>query len=306
MVHDLNLHSVDLNLLVSLDALLELRSVQRAARRARLSQSAMSRVLGRLRELFADELLIRTGNEMVPTSRALAIQPALRTLLGDTKTLLAGNTPVPANFEGTVTVLMNDHVGRLVLPALLAAVQKGAPRLNLAIRHPGAFPGSLLMQGEAELWVDVAIEELPGLNNQPLYEEGLTCLVRRNHSLASGRKGAATWAAARHGQVSVRGWGESPVDQKLAEMGLSRRIVVTVPSFGLAALLAATSDLVFTLPSRLARELHDARRLAAFPPPFDLEPMTTRMIWHRRSDADPRATWVREQLLSCYSAAKAH
>lgn len=295
-MHDLNLHALDLNLLVTLEALITSRSVGRAASIAGLSQSAMSRSLGRLREMFDDELLVRAGNQMIPTARAQALLGDLRHTLNGVRSMITGQRTAPQDYEGVITILMTDHGGRLWLPGLLAAVGEKAPKLNLAIRHPGPFPTTSLQNGDADLWVDVLTPDATPLETAELFEDPYRCMVRREHPLADGVN-LERWAAAKHGVVNVRGWGGSEISRLAEAEGHPRRVAITIPTFGLAADLVQTSDLVFTLPSRLVQSMARQYDLVTFPPPLDVPPLPVGMAWHRRTDADPRLEWLRARVL---------
>jgi len=290
----MNLHAVDLNLLVSLDVLLESRSVSQAASRAGLSQSAMSRVLGRLRDLLDDPILVRVGNEMQPTARARELRPKLRALLQETERLLVASPPAPSALTGEVTLLVNDHVGALVLPKLLKRVRKHAPQLRLSVQHPGSFPARRGGQGDADLWVDGAFEST-SLESVPLFEESFLSVVRRDHPRRGLGRSIAKWVSVPHGIVSVRGWGPNPIDQALSESGHRRHVALTVHSFAVAATLAEQTDLLFTMPSRLARTLV-GKGHRVFAPPFELSPLVTRLFWHPRAESEYAVEWVRRQL----------
>ncbi|WP_053332890.1 LysR family transcriptional regulator [Haliangium ochraceum] len=295
-----NLHAVDMNLLVALDALLTTRSVTRAAGLAGLSPSAMSRVLGRLRDLFEDELLVRVGHELLPTARAQQVQPRLRVLLRDTEQLLSPPATSASEFEGRLTVLLTEHLAKLVLPSLLVCVREEAPRLALDVRHPGPYPESALQQGDAVLWVDVTYEPDPSLQAVALFAEPYLSVVRCEHPLVGTPVGLDDWVAYPHVSVSVRGWGRSDVDIMLERAGRTRHVALTVHAFALVADVVVCGDYVSTMPARLAQRLVDERH-TVLTPPIELPPLSIYACWHRRSDTDPRAAWIRQKVLELFA-----
>lgn len=283
----------DLNLLVTLDVLLAEGSVARAARRLRLSPSAMSRALARLREATGDPLLVRAGRGLVPTPRALE----LRTLTGpiveaaeaclhpaeslDLKTLT--RTFTLRNREGFV-----ENFGA----ALIARVAREAPGVRLRFVQKLDRESSPLREGGVDLETGVVGENTgPELRAQALFHDRFVGVVRPGHSLTTGEITSARYAEARHIHVSRRGNDTGPIDDALEAAGFSRPIAASVGSFSEALALARATDLVASVPERYTGTLR--QDLVTFALPVALPEITISLLWHPRLDADPAHRWLR-------------
>lgn len=167
-----NLHAINLNLLVSLRALLQERSVTRAARSAGVSQPAMSRSLSQLRQIFDDPLLVRVGHDMALTPRAADLVAPLTDVLDRADALLAPQAFDPESFEARVTLLLNDYTGTVWLPSFVAALRRAAPKVDLDILHPGPEPFRRLTEQDAWLVCDSMFDHPPGYHMAPCSKTG--------------------------------------------------------------------------------------------------------------------------------------
>lgn len=303
IMHDVNLASVDLNLLVALDALLEERHVTRAARRLGLSQPAASHALGRLRDLLGDPLLVRAGSTLVPTPRAAAVARDLRTILDSIRATLAGGTFDPVTSERRFAFAAADYFELVVLPPLVGALATSAPHVDLVVRpHPEDAATAL---GEGKLDVVFGVEMLPGAGNirrRNLFQDGYVCAVRAGHPVLRRGLDLERFLQLGHVFIAPRGTRGGVVDDALARRKKVRRVVAMVPSFLAAPAVVASSDLIVTMPVRAARRLAPAFDLRLLEPPLPLPRFTVAAYWHDRVHDDPAHVWLREQLLAVTSS----
>lgn len=294
VMHNVHLRALDLNLLVVLDALLAEHSATRAAVRLGLTQSAVSHALARLRDTLDDPLLVRGGGGLVPTPRADALRQPLRRLLDELTGLLRPPAFEPATATGTVTVAAADYATSVVVPALAARLATEAPGLDLRLRPPPADGPRALADGEIDLALDVPVPDADGLHARPVLEDGFVAVLRAGHPALAETWTVESFAALRHVLIAPRGTPGGPVDQGLAERGLQRRLVVTVPHFLAAPHVVARTDAVLTLPTRVAALVVRPLGLVTRPLPFDLGRFTLHAVWHERRHADPAHRWLRE------------
>lgn len=287
----------DLNLLKAFDALYAERHVTRAGLRIGLSQSAMSGALTRLRELFEDELFVRTPSGMQPTPRAddLAgpVSDALRLVRG----ALQSDRFDPATADRAFTIAMTDYAAFVLLPPLLARLSVEAPRID--VRVSGMFGRNEAIErldsGEANLAIGFPVEASARILMRPLFQEGFACVARRGHPAFADGASLEAFAAAPHLLVSPEGDRSGLVDHKLAALGLERRVVLSLPQFVVAPFVIAETDLIATLASRVARRFAATGiGIAIHEPPIELPSWPLAMMWHRRADAHAATLWLRD------------
>jgi DNA-binding transcriptional LysR family regulator len=298
-MHDLHLASLDLNLIVALDALIEERSVTRAADRVGITQSAMSHALARLRTLTGDALLVRGSGAMVATARAEALAPPIRRALDEVARALRSPGPFdPKTARQKVRIYTSDYGEVVLLPGVVRRLQRDAPGIDLRLgAHVDDHVG-VLGSGAVDLVIAPVRprDEAPGIFSKKLFDETFVCVVRKGHPLAAKKLTLARFAAASHALIAPRGKEGSFVDDALAKLGLSRRVAVTVPHFLVAPHVVADSDLVLTLAARVAALFANPLGLAVLrlPPELGLEGFTMSALWHERTQIDPAQRWVRE------------
>jgi DNA-binding transcriptional LysR family regulator len=301
-MNEVHLGALDLNLLVTLDALLVERNVTRAASRIGITQSAASHALARLRALTGDELLVRGSGGMTPTTRAEELAAPVRRVLADIAQMLApARTFDPATATMRFAIGTTDYAELVMLPRLVARLAREAPGVELRARNIGADAAGALAAGE----LDVALsptrpaDERSGIHARKLFDETFVCVVREGHPLARKRLTLARFAAASHALISPRGEEGGFVDDALARRGLRRRVAVAVPHFLVAPYVVASSDLVLTLARRVADLLAAPLRLAVLAPPPELgvTGFTVSAMWHDRTHDDPARRWLREVLV---------
>lgn len=283
----------DLNLLVALDVLLAEGSVARAARRLRLSPSATSRALARLREATGDPLLVRAGRGLVPTPRAEALRAQAHDLVEAARTVLR-----PAEHHDlsglarTFTLRTSDGFVETFGPRLLARVATEAPSVRLNLLQKLDKDSAALREGRVDLETGV-IEPTSGpeLRSQALFRDRLVGVVRQEHPLAHGTVTLEAYLGARHVVVSRSGFDEDAVDAPFLPAGQARRIACAASGFAPALALARFSDLVASVPERHTAALWEG--MASFPLPVPTQAFTVSMLWHPRLDADPAHRWLR-------------
>ncbi len=297
-IHIMNLSSIDLNLLVALDALISEAHVGRAARKIGLSQPAASHALNRLRELFADPLLVRVGTRMELTPRAVGLRESLAEALQRVQTLLVADSFEPARSSRGFSVMMQDHIAQLVVPALVKRVHCDAPGIRLDVL-PWQSPASMKLESfrSIDLLISCSTNEIAGFQREILFTDTEVTVVRTGHPATSRMKNLKTFLNSSHVAVVGRGLTEDPVDSWLREEGLARHIVLRVPSYLQALQAVAQSELVGFVPKRLAESLAGPLSLAVLPPPIDPGEYPEYLFHPRRVAQDPASIWLRKLAL---------
>ena len=286
----------DFNLLITLDVLLAEGNVARAARRLRLSASAMSRALARLRETTGDPLLVRAGRGLVPTPRALELRERVSRLVEDASAVLRPVEQLDlARLARTFTLRTSDGFVENFGPALVARLAAEAPGVRLRFVQKLDKESTPLRDGSVDLETGVVEEtSSPELRTRALFRDRFVGVVRLGHPLAEGAITPARYAAGRHILVSRRSLDRGLVDEALAPLGLEREIVTIVSGFAAALALVRASDLIATVPERHTENLRAG--MTTFPLPAPMPEVTVSMLWHPRMDADPAHRWLRESV----------
>jgi DNA-binding transcriptional LysR family regulator len=293
----------DLNLLVTLDALLAEGSVARAARRLRLSPSAMSRALARLRDVTGDPLLVRAGRGLVPTPRALALREEVALLVQQAQAALRPAAALDlAGLRRSFTLRVADGFVETVGPALLARLGRETPGLRLRFMTRTDQDSALLRDGSVDLETGVVSPtSSPELLTQALFRDHFVGVVRHGHPLAAGTITPERYAAGRHILVTRRSPERGAPDDALAPLGLDRDIVTRVDGFAAALALARSSDLIATVPALQTGSLRAG--LHSFVLPMAMPDITVSLLWHPRLDADLAHRWLRDCVRIAYAEA---
>jgi len=298
MLDDPEVRRFDLNLLVALDALLEERSVSRAAVRLGLSQPAMSRALGRLRKAFGDQLLVRGQSGYVPTTRAEALIAPVRRVLRESRALLEPGSFDAATARLQFRVVTNDYCALVLLPRLVNAIRAQAPGIDIEVGRTDPNSLDQLANGEA----DLVLGHLPpaartGHLVQLLFEDPFVCVLRKDHPALTGKKlTLKNYCSHPHCAADVDGSLTGEVDAALTALGESRRVAFRTPHFLAALFVVAGSDLIQTAPRSLAEELAPVTGLALVDLPLRIAPASVGQIWHERHQTDPAHAWLRAQV----------
>ncbi len=305
---ELELGQLDLNLLLVLDALLSTRNVTAAASKLRLSQSATSHALARLRSSFGDPLLVRGAGGLVPTARADALTVPLRDALAGLRVAVGGPRPFdPATARRRFALASADYVELVMLPQLARTIGDEAPGIDLWLSTYDHSLGEQLARGDFDAAIGVVRPEndRPGMRAHVLFEERFVCVVRKDHPVATRRWTVERFASLQHALIAPTGRPGGAVDDALAERGLTRRVAMLLPHFLAAPFVIAQSDLVLTLPERVANTFANQLPLEVLEPPLPVPGFTMALLWHDRTHHDPAHAWLRERIVAVAASLKA-
>ena len=305
------LRALDLNLLRVFDVVMAERSLTRAAHLLSITQPAVSNSLRRLREALADELLVRKGRTLEPTPRAQELWPAVRDMLQRLQNALAPQVFDPATASTTFVLTMADATAAELMPPLVELITAHAPGLSLrVVPLTTRDPRRLLDEGHADLAIgnfpavmsDLTARAQAGESvsylHHRLFQGEYVCVMRRGHPLAKGPLTLKRYCEARHMLVSFSGRAHGFIDEALAAMGRSRRVVLTVNQFFTAGKIVAHSDLLTVLPRHFVNVTGFAdqlvlRELPVAPPTIQVD-----ALWHQRQNSSSAHTWLRMQVVS--------
>ena len=290
-----NLRGLDLNLLVPLQALLEERSVTRAAMRVHLSQPAMSRVFERLREAFSDELLIRSGKKYALTPRAAALLEELTLLLPKVESLWQKKPFSPASATGCLKLAMTDQMAALLLPELVATLSREAPNVDVQLVPWQDSSFRDLAAGQLDLVACPLTAPFP-LVVERLLPDRFVCLVSRSHPHRKKSFSLTEYLAEKHIVLEVQLGHQTLVDRPLSELGKRRKSALRLPFFVVAVEALEKTSLVLTIPERLANRRMDPRKTRLVDAPKEIPPYYQTMSWSDRLNADPLHSWFRDCL----------
>jgi LysR family nod box-dependent transcriptional activator len=295
----MDLASVDLNLLVAFDALMDERSVTRAASRLNLSQPGMSNTLARLRKLFGDPLLVREGLTLVPTPRADALRQPVRDALAIIRVALDQRTGFdPVADQATWTVSCSDYSLLMLIGPLVRRLAAAAPGVTIRVLPRAPDPVGLLRESAADLVIEPA-EIMPDaqLASQRLFADRWLCCVWAGNTVVGDEMTMDAYLRLGHLVYSMgRGQPASIVDQHLERSRVPRRIEFTVESFLLAPFLLEGTDLVTVVPERAVPHLRRTAAIRVLEPPVPLPAITEMLWWHPRHTANPAHSWIRGRI----------
>lgn len=296
----MNLQSFDLNLLLAFESLMLEGSVTRAAKRINLSQPAMSNALARLRRTFDDPLLVRTPEGMKPTPVALSLVGPVRAALTQLRVALE-EEPVfdPAASRRTFQILSNDYAETLLFAPLLAKLRSQAAGVTIRIdRQRSLFhpPAPASLAGSHDLAIGFFPDALSleaSIHSQFLWEEKNVCIARRAHPSIREKLSLRQYGSGDHVAIFYKAEGPGVVDTILRQRGYTRRVAAAVPHFVTVPFIVAASDLIATVPERLAHRLAPVLKLQVLPVPISIPPFRLTMLWHEHHDRDPAHIWLR-------------
>jgi DNA-binding transcriptional LysR family regulator len=296
-IHRMNLNSLDLNLLVALDALLREASVSRAAMRIGLSQPAASHALQRLRDLIGDPLLVRSGARMELTPRAQALRAPLAQTLDQVRSLFVPDDFDAIRSERHFRLMMPDLAVELLMPPLMAKITRAAPNVTIDVVP---WRGSAIFTAEFARTIDLVIsigDAFRGFHRQRLYTDSDALAVRRGHPEGLKLKKRDAFLAARHVAVVIRGQNADLIDPWLRSKGIERRIALVVPGYIEALHVTARTDLVAFVPRRLIAALSKQLSLLTVTPPLDPGTDEQYLFYPTRAQMDPGSIWLRQLML---------
>lgn len=303
----IDIRTLDLNLLKALDALLDERSVTRAAQRLSLTQPAVSGMLTRLRESFDDPLFVRTQRGIAPTLRAQELAGPVKEMLASVQALLQPRAFDPATARMTLSIASTDYALQAVVLPLLARLRRVAPGVRVAVVPAQHLPVlERLERGDIDLALITPEYTPPDLYARHLFDERYVCVLREGHPDAKrlrGRQRAQLpldrFCALDHALVSYDGGSFSGVtDEALARIGRTRQVVLSVTSFLVLPEILRTSDLMAVVPERVAQAAPEG--LVIMEPPLPIPGFVKTVAWHERTHRSPGHRWARSLLFeSC-------
>jgi len=292
-----HIRRVDLGLLATLQALVEERSITRAADRMALSQPAMSRAFDRLQAMFGDELLVRTRQGYEPTQRAMRLYAELDELLPRLDALVRGDQFKPATATDNFRIVATDFAASVLFPALMKHLTEVAPQVSLEILP---WDDSIFRRLETNaldlaLWVNSAPKEF---RTQVLFEDRFMCLVRKGHPVGRKPLTLDRYLAHPHAVVSLTQHRQGVIDKAVEDLGHARRVQLITPYFASAAWAIEHSDMILTVPKLMAVRLARISQTRMLETPLELAGYRYIQVWHPRRDSDPAHLWLRRSIAS--------
>lgn len=292
---------MDTKLLAVFDEVYKTKSVSRAAENLGYAQTSVSLALGRMRRQFEDPLFVRTAGGMVPTPRAAALIKPLREALE----LLRIATREQAAFEPSASsrtfhIAMTDISHLEFLPALINKFGKVAPDVCVKVLRITSETPRLLEAGDADLAVGFMPELEAAFYQQKLFDQGFACVMRRDHPRIGQRLSETLFRKEKHVVITAPGTGHDLVEKSLGRQGLSRKVALFLPTLPGVGNLLANTDLVATVPERVAQMLVRIARVKAVPPPFKLPTFSIKQHWHERYHQDPANRWMRSMVAELF------
>jgi DNA-binding transcriptional LysR family regulator len=297
LMRDVHLRNLDLNLIPPLHALLEECHVTRAAKRSFLSQSAMSRALERLRDMFGDPLLVRNGRGYERTVKGERVLRDLESLMPRLEEMVRGEQFDPARSREVFRVAMSDHASMIVLPSLLASMRKAATHVKLDVSASGAETYEDVAAGRINTFL-CPEEAPPSLESEMLFTLDFVCLVGAALPVRARRLTLRQYLEFQHVLVELREGQQVLVERALSQLGAKRHVALTLPFFVPAIFSVAQTDLVLTVPRRLAKMTAAIAGVRVVEAPREIKSFPYFMAWHPRLTNEPAHKWFREQLRS--------
>ncbi|SAK86405.1 LysR family transcriptional regulator [Caballeronia hypogeia] len=291
---------LDLNLMRVFDVVMTERHVTRAAERLEMTQSSVSNALNRLRDLFKDQLFVKSARGVNPTPRAMTLWPSIHQSIADIY-----DTVLPAGFDAPHTaqrfrVSMGDLSASLLLPHLYRSMADLAPEASIfVIPHDPATAGPRLMRGEVDFIVSIEPPKTSVVQSMPLWSESYVVAARRGHPVVKGRVSLAQFCEAPQLAINLPGDDDypSPIDDALTIRGLSRNVRMTVNQFSVATSILLDSDLIAALPARFAMTARAREQIDVCALPFTVPDIVLSLSWHQRSNSLPAHQWFKQRLL---------
>ena len=299
-MHEIDIKHIDLNLLTTLKVLLDEKNVTKASEKLNLSQSATSHALKRLRKMFKDPLLERSSAGMRPTPRALALRETLEDILLDIEQLVTKPVFIPASVKGILRIAASDYGTTVILPTVLQQLSQKSPHIDIECYDWQPDTLERIKNREIDLGLGVIdLSKTDGIEAQNLFSENFVSIVRNNHPILQENIDIESYISYPHALIStgspihsIKNSPKSRVDSVLESLGVNRRVMVKLPHFFSAALIVSKTNIILTLPRRVA--LHYANKnITLFEPPIDLGEYTYMQIWSKHCNNVPFQVWIR-------------
>lgn len=295
----------DLNLLIALDALLQVGSVSGAAARVGRSTPAMSHALGRLRRRLKDPILVRSGQRMVPTPRAESLREPVHALVSAARTMLGPAAAFDsATADRELRIRASDYVLSTLGTELDRRITAQAPGIRLRFSPNAPEDPEDVREGTIDLAIGVYRNLPPECRIQTLFEERLVCAIRRDHPVIRSRLTLSQYTELPHIQIAPRGRPGGLVDQLLAREGKERRVARAVPFFLAGLQLVSQTDYLLTVPERLAQAWAERLQLRVLEPPLAFTPYAIVQLWHPRHEADAGHRFLRRHVMEAARATR--
>lgn len=292
---------MDMKLLAVFDEIYKTRSVSRAGANLGLPQTSVSLALGRLRRQFDDQLFVRTANGMVPTPRAAMLIPQLRQALQLLQ--LATQQQVrfdPVSSSRIFRIAMTDISHLEFLPAMMNKLAQTAPNTQIKVLRITSETGKLLESGDADLAIGYMPELEAGFYQQKLFKDGFACVTRRDHPRIGRKLTENTFKSERHVVLIAPGTGNEIVENELKRQGMQRKVALSLPTLPGVGNLLANTDLIATVPERVAQTLAKIAHVKILIPPYRFPDFSIKQHWHERYHQDPGNRWLRSTLAELF------
>ncbi|GIA81052.1 LysR family transcriptional regulator [Vibrio cholerae] len=294
---EINLRSIDLNLLTILEKLLIYKHISQTAQALNMSQPAVSRSLMRLREQFGDPLLVKVKNEYRLTSRGERLRGELESSLNTIRHMLVEETFDPLHYSGVFTIGALDFEMMMIVPKLLARFQQRAPNLKLQIVPYNAYmPLHDYLEKVADLLLYSTDESPTNVFKQRLFNDNYAVVMCRNHPLANQPITLESYCQSRHVIISGNGLGKTDMDHELKKLNYQREVVASLPHFSMVPELLINTDLIATLPRRLVTHLGQRYEITVADLPFYTADFRVEQFWHLIHHSSPIHQWVRQEI----------
>jgi DNA-binding transcriptional LysR family regulator len=299
----MELKDIDLNQLVVFQQLIVERRVSRVAESLGLTQPAVSNTLAKMRRQFGDELFLRTPTGMVPTPFAEQLAESVGYALGMIQSGLNQQTRFdPASYKRAVTIGMTD-IGEIVfLPALMERVRQEAPNVTLStVRNAVVNLRDEMEAGKVDLAIGLLPQLKAGFFQRRLFQQRYVCLFRRGHALDKSHVTLQDYGSAEHLVVVSPGTGHGKVDELIKRAGVDRKVRLTVPHFVSVGHILQGSDLVATVPERLAKHLIEPFGLRYVAHPVKLPEIAINLFWHAKAHRSAASQWLRGVVVELFA-----
>ncbi|GHZ23380.1 LysR family transcriptional regulator [Vibrio cholerae] len=290
---EINLRSIDLNLLTILEKLLIYKHISQTAQALNMSQPAVSRSLMRLREQFGDPLLVKVKNEYRLTSRGERLRGELESSLNTIRHMLVEETFDPLHYSGVFTIGALDFEMMMIVPKLLARFQQRAPNLKLQIVAYNAY---MPLHDYLELLLYSTDESPTNVFKQRLFSDNYAVVMCRQHPFANSSITLDRYCQSRHVIISGNGLGKTDMDHELKRLNQEREVVASLPHFSMVPELLMNTDLIATLPKRLVTHLGGRYEIAVAELPFKTADFRVEQFWHLIHHHSPIHQWVRQEI----------
>lgn len=292
---------MNMKLLAVFDEVYKTRSVSRAAENLGMAQTSVSLALGRLRRQFNDQLFVRTAEGMLPTPHALSLIQPLRQALE----LLQSATQQQVVFDPqestrTFNIAMTDISHLEFLPGLVNRISRVAPHVRIQVLRITGGTAKMLESGDADLAVGFMPELEAGFYQQTLFNQSFACVVSRDHPRINRRLTESLFKKEKHVDITAPGTGHELVERALSRHGIKRHITLSLPTLPGVGNLLANTELLATVPERIAQMLVKIAHVKALPTPFDIAPFAIKQHWHERFVQDQANRWLRSTIAELF------